>query len=136
MKRASGFTLVELMIVVVIVGVLMAIALPSYRDYTLRSHRADAHAALLDMAARQERFVAQNNQYTGEVAAGNGLNLGTTTSPEGYYTLSAAACPTGNIQICYLLTATAIGSQTADTECLNITYDSTGTKGPITANCW
>ena len=134
MKSTNGFSLIELMIVVMIVGVLMAIALPSYKDYVLRSHRADAQSSLVDIAARQERFVAQRNTYTTEVSANTGLNLGSTNSKENHYTLESEACATGTIATCYLITATAVGSQASDIGCTEMTYDSTGTKGP--ADCW
>jgi type IV pilus assembly protein PilE len=136
MKRASGFTLIELMISVAIVAIVVAIALPNYKEYVLRSHRADAQAALLDMAARQERFLAQNNSYTTLIAPANGLNMGTTTSAEGYYNLSVGVCAGGNISTCYVLTASATGSQAADTDCKDITFDSIGNRGPTTADCW
>ena len=80
MKRRTGFTLIELMIVVIIVGILMAISVPAYQGYVMRSHRTDAHSSLLDIAARQERFVAQRNSYTTEIAAATGLNLGSANS--------------------------------------------------------
>ena len=136
MKRSTGFTLIELMIVVIIIGVLLGISIPAYRDYVVRSHRADAQAALLDIAARQERFVAQNNTYTTELSAGTGLNLGRTTSAEGYYNMSVAACAGGSIATCYVVTATATGSQASDSECATITYDSAGNKSGTTADCW
>jgi type IV pilus assembly protein PilE len=136
MKTASGFTLIELMIVVVIVGILMAISLPAYQGYVLRSHRADGQSALLDLASRQERFVAQNNTYSTNVSAATGLGLGRTTSAEDYYNLSAARCATGTIATCYILTATAVGSQANDTDCTTLTYDSAGRKGGTTAECW
>jgi len=136
MNKASGFSLIELLIVVVIIGLLLGISIPAYQDYTLRSHRTDAQASLLDLAARQERFVAQNNTYTTDVSGATGLNWGTTSSNEGYYTLSAAACGGGSIATCYLLTATAAGSQTNDTDCTTITLDSAGTKSGTTADCW
>ena len=137
MKAENGFSLIELMIVVVIVGILLAIALPAYQDYVLRSHRTDAHSSLLDIAARQERFVAQNNTYTTEISAATGLGIGSTTSREGYYDLTVAACAAGTIANCYLITATATGTQVNDTDCLAITYDSTGVKAGTTAGeCW
>ena len=136
MKSTNGFSLIELMIVVMIVGVLMAIALPSYKDYVLRSHRADAQSSLIDIAARQERFVAQRNTYTTEVIAVTGLNMGLDTTPEGYYTLSVLPGACGDIALCYAITAIATGSQAADTECATITYDHLGTKGPAGTDCW
>ena len=134
MKSTNGFTLIELMIVFIIVGILMGIALPSYRDYVLRSHRTEAHSSLVDIAARQKRFVAQRNAYTGLISPANELNMGTTTTPEGHYTLGVEACDNGTLATCYLITATATGSQVNDTGCTAITYDSAGTKGP--AACW
>ena len=136
MNKTSGFTLIELMIVVVIIGILLAIALPSYQGYTLRSHRADAHASLVDIAARQERFVAQNNTYTTEISANTGLGIGSTTSREGYYNMTVSACGGGTIATCYVVTATATGSQVNDTACVAITYDSTGERSGTTADCW
>ena len=136
MNKTSGFTLIELMIVVVIIGILLAVSLPAYQGYTLRSHRADAHASLVDIAARQERFVAQNNTYTTEISADTGLGIGSTTSREGYYNMTVAACGGGTIASCYLVTATAAGNQVNDTACLTITYDSTGERSGTTANCW
>ena len=126
--------MIELLIVVVIVGILFGISLPAYQGYVLRSHRADGQSSLLDIAARQERFVAQNNTYTTEVSAATGLGLGRTTSPEAYFNMSVAACAGGAIANCYVITATAAGSQVNDTGCTALTYDNAGTKGP--AACW
>ena len=135
MKSSQGFTLLELMIVMVIAGLLFTFAIPAYTDHITRSKRADAHGALLDIAARQERFMAQNNTYTTEIAGGTGLNLGSNESNEGYYDMSVAACGTG-IRSCYTITASAKGAQASDSECQTITYDSRGVKGGSSANCW
>ena len=129
--KNSGFSLIELMIVVAIIGLLAAIAVPAYRDHVLKSHRADAQTILLDLAARQERFIAQNNTYATAISADTGLNLGRTTSREGYYNLTVAANASS-----YLLTATATGGQVADTDCLTITFSSTGVKSGTTGECW
>ena len=124
------------MIVLIIVGVLLGISLPAYQGYVLQSHRADGQSALLDIAARQERFVAQNNTYTAEVSAVTGLGMGRITSREDYYNMTVAACGTGTLATCYLITATAAGTQANDTDCLIITYDSAGVKSGTTADCW
>ena len=135
MNKATGFTLIELMIVVAIIGILMAISVPAYQGYVLRSHRADAHSSLLDLAARQERHIAQYNRYANVITADDqtGLNMAA-NSKKGYYTLGAAACAGGVIANCYTITATAVGSQANDTGCTSLTYNSVGTKTP--AACW
>jgi len=69
-KDASGFTLLELMIVVVVVAILAAVALPSYRDYILRSQLAEAHSNLADMATKLELYYQDNRTYVGACAAG------------------------------------------------------------------
>jgi len=132
MTKTSGFSLIELMIVVAIIGILAGIGIPAYKSHILKSHRADAHATLLDLAARQERFIAQNPAgYATNISAGTGLNLGRTTSREGYYNLTVAADATS-----YLLTATATGGQANDTDCATITFSSTGVKSGTTGDCW
>ena len=64
------------------------------------------------------------------------LGMGITTSRDGYYDMTVAACATGTIATCYLLTATATGGQANDTDCVTITYDSAGAKSGTTADCW
>ena len=81
----GGFTLVELMITLVIIGILIGVALPSYRQYVIRSNRVDATSALLRVAANQERFYLQNNTYSADLAD-VGFPGGATT--EGHYTLA------------------------------------------------
>ena len=133
MNKATGFSLIELMIVVIIVGILMAISVPAYQGYVMRSHRTDAHSSLLDIAARQERFVAQNVvAYTTELV--DDLNLADANSSEGYYTLAVSNAPCNDIANCYTIIATAVGSQANDTDCPAINYDSAGRKTP--AACW
>jgi type IV pilus assembly protein PilE len=139
-NRASGFTLIELMIVVVIVGILAAIALPSYQRYVLRSHRTTAVNALLDMGSREVRYYSANNAYTSSLTGVNGLGYASNPVPvpdatTTYYNLTAAI--SGNS---FTLTAQATGNQVNDTECGNFTYTGLGVKGitgtGTVAQCW
>jgi type IV pilus assembly protein PilE len=82
----KGFTLVELLITIVVVGILASIAVPSYRNYVMRAQRTEAKAALLRIQAAQEKYYLQNNKYTKDLSD-TGLKLGD-KSENGYYTLN------------------------------------------------
>lgn len=97
-KSIHGITLIELMIVVVITGILAAIAYPSYRNYVTQTRRSDAQIALTQAANQQERFFTEFNWYAATLAGTRSGGTSTTgvlgistTSPEGYYTLSPSA---------------------------------------------
>ena len=78
-KGSAGITLLELMIVVMVIGVLAAVAVPNYRDYSARARRAEATTALLQIATQQERYYLSNNTYTTDMSrlgfANSGCNL-------------------------------------------------------------
>lgn len=131
--RQQGFTFIEILIVIVIVGILAATILPNYQDGVRKSRRADGRAALAEMASRQEQFFGQNNTYTTVVdTGGNGLGMGKTTSAKGYYDLTIAAGACGDISRCYILTATASGEQVSDEPCNKLTLDSIGRRTGLT----
>ena len=65
-KRQQGFTLVEVLIVVAIVGILASIAIPSYREYLIRSNRTDAQAYLMELAQRQQQYLMDARAYAGD----------------------------------------------------------------------
>jgi type IV pilus assembly protein PilE len=137
MRLQRGFTLVELMIVILVIAIIASIAIPTYRSFILRAQRTDATAALLRARSAQEKFFLQNRRYMTDadlIAAG--LNM----SEHGFYTVASApdgARPLPN----FALTAVpAAGSpQASDTKCTNFTLDDVGTRGstpsPI-ATCW
>jgi len=89
--RNKGFTLIEVMIVVAVIGILAAIAYPSYQNSVLKAQRADAHESLLRIQQAQEKWRVNNATYTTDLAD---LNVNA-TSMEGYYTLSIDAGATG-----------------------------------------
>ena len=82
-NKQSGFTLIELMITVAIVGIIASIAIPSYFEHVKRAARTEAIAALLDIANRQEQYFADNRQYA---TTFDQLGLNDTTE-NGYYRL-------------------------------------------------
>ena len=135
-RRHAGFTLVELMIVVVIVGILTSIAYPGYLEYTRRAKRAEAKALLSDIAVRQERFYFDHNTYTTDTTE-LGFPFGDVKSAERHYKATVAAM-NANIATGYIITA--ILDSGSDPKCGNLTLDSSGTKGSsVSANaaeCW
>jgi type IV pilus assembly protein PilE len=126
-SKQQGVTLIELMIVVAVVGILAAIAYPSYRNQILRSHRAEAKAALLRIQVEQEKWFLQNNTYTNSLAS---LNSAATTT-NGYYGIALS----GVTATTYTATAAAAGGQTDDSACLSFTITQTGARTPTTG-CW
>jgi type IV pilus assembly protein PilE len=123
MRHLRGFTLIEVMITVAIVGILAAIAYPSYRDQIIKSRRSDGQTLLVEVAGRQERYYFDNASYADKLSKLAGYTADSINSPEGYYSISVSASTADT----YTLTATAQGDQTSDG---NLTLDNLGNKLP------
>ena len=153
--RHQGFTLVELIVAMVILATLAAIAIPSYNQYVLKSHRTEVKSALMDAASLEERFFSTSNLYTNNpMQLGYGVAATPVTVGTGYYIISnitvtlpvapAGASP-GGTPATYLITAVPNpGSmQVNDTQCAVFTINSAGQQTALnsggtdnTANCW
>ena len=163
-RTSTGFTLIELMIVVAIIGIIAAIAYPNYTKSVQKSRRADAMVMLANVASVEERILTKEGQYSDIL--GN-LNAHGTHSENDYYDLTVAingasknvvanyedtatgSPATRTVAItcggsrCFVLAAAAKGSQAQDTECLIVTLDSVGRKRSFNATgenalgtCW
>jgi type IV pilus assembly protein PilE len=136
MERMRGFSLIEIMIVVVVAALLMAMATMAYSRYVFRARRADAHHMLMMIAHAEERWYATYNRYTDDMS-----KLGYGASPHAYYELALTvddATAQG-----YVATATPINAQASDA-CGELTIDNAGHKMPhgddaaanANGNCW
>ncbi len=138
-RRPTGFTLVELMIITVIVGILASVAYPSYREYVRRSIRAEGKALISDIAARMERFYFDNNRYTDDLED-LGYPGGTAESAEGHYSASLEEGPAADdFATSYLIRITPQGTHD-DPKCNQLTQDSRGKQSTnVSGNdevCW
>lgn len=139
-RKQPGFSLIEVMVVVAVLGILAGIGFPSYQDYVRRGHRSSAQQLIMEIATKQGQYILDARAYTDIIGAGTtGLNIAnrdgwtcTTTSAapqcsNSYYTLAItvdnAATPPS-----FTMTATAIGTQVPDG---NLTYNNTGAKSRL-----
>jgi type IV pilus assembly protein PilE len=139
MKKTYGFTLIELMIVLVVIGILVAVAYPSYQNSVRKTGRSEAKAELMDVAAKLQRCYSLYGRYNDSsnnckvyelMEAGD-----ITSSGEGLYSVDFGTGATGVTSSTYVLTATAVKlPQTKDEGCEVLKLTHTGVKSPT--ECW
>ncbi len=117
----SGFTLIELMIVVAVIAILAGIAYPSYIEHIKKTRRSAGAACLLEQAQFMERYYTTKMTYVGAAPPATAC----TADAQAYYGFGA---PSNLTATTYTLTATAIGSQASDSKCLDLSIDQTGKK--------
>jgi type IV pilus assembly protein PilE len=144
--RQQGVTLIELVTVMVIVGILAAVAIPSYRSYVTRSQRSDAKDAVLALATQQEKHYLQCNAYATVIDTATNCGAGelqsVDASKNGWYALATGSADTALV---FTATATAVNgeNQWQDTECRSFTVNQAGVRSALdaggadnTAECW
>lgn len=138
MKRANGFSLIELMIVVAVIGILSAIAYPSYQESVRKGNRAEVKAALLEAAQALERFYSLNGSYlSAPDTLPNVYSANVPSAQDTKYQISVQGTPSRNT---YTLRATRSGSMSGD-PCGDFEISHTGQKAVVNATrtadeCW
>jgi type IV pilus assembly protein PilE len=141
--KTSGFSLIELMVVVVVITILLAIAIPMYQTYIQQSRRTAAKTGLMDVASREEKYFSTNNTYTqnltllGYTGTGTSITVPNNTPTTDYYTITVA--PSGSSSSDFTATAAPINSQASDA-CATYTLTDLGVQGNSggseTSGCW
>ena len=130
MRRSRGFTLVEIMVVVAIIGILAAIAIPSYQKQVQKSNRANAQAFLMNVAQKQQLYLPSARSYAADLTE---LQLPAPTDVTKFYdiTMTNGAGPPPT----FTVTATPKGTQATD-QFGTMTIDAAGTKGSASGTSW
>jgi type IV pilus assembly protein PilE len=146
LNGARGFTLMELIITMVIIGILAVVAIPQYSEYINRSRRAEAQAFLLEVAARQQHFLVDRRQYNAfksgelnnveELPAAGGLGMRRPANMATYYDVTSTVDNTTNPPT-FTIAAAPKGSQSGE-RCGTMTVDQAGERRTSTnaTGCW
>ncbi len=127
LKKTRGFTLIELMIVVLIASIIMAVGYPSYKRYVIKARRVDAGSNLLEISQYMERFFTENGRYNQDTG-GTAFSLPFTKSPKDGTTTFYNISTTALTATAYTLQASPTGDQASDTDCGALTLNSVGVK--------
>jgi type IV pilus assembly protein PilE len=129
-KKSFGFTLVEVLITVAIIGILSSVAYPSYVDYVVRANRSEGLRELVRIANLQEQYYVDNRSYTA-LMTDLGLDADPFLTENSHYSIDATV-----VDDTFTLVATAKGTQALkDTSCGTISITNTGKKTPVSI-CW
>ncbi|CAA6811359.1 MAG: Pilus assembly protein PilE [uncultured Thiotrichaceae bacterium] len=136
-RQQQGFTLIEIMIVVAIIGIISAVAYPSYLAQVQQSRRSDAQVGLQQLAQRQEAYFSRSYSYASTLEQLGYGNVTSIDSPEGMYlhsisATSPSACDGTATASCTSFTVSAVpkagNSQASDNDCATFTLDNVGRK--------
>ncbi len=146
MKKQSGVSLVELMIVVAILGIIVSISVPYLKTYKVRTARgADCKVPLAEMAIALEKYHDRNGVYTTTIGDINFSQYSATDASDSKYEYEIAAGTTGNINSSYVISCKKVAANNLDTDCGTLTLDNFGRKGMTDAvtgstrsaeDCW
>lgn len=145
-KHTRGFTIVELMVVLIIIAILAAVAYPSYQESILKTKRSEGRAALMRTMQQQERHYSQHASYVAFSAASADAEeksfrwYSGDNASNSFYEISAEACSGQNIRDCVKLSAVPgtqnVNHQYHDPVCGRLTLTSEGEKSAGAGHCW
>jgi type IV pilus assembly protein PilE len=131
-RQCCGFTLIELMITVAVVGILASIALPSYQEYVRKSRRADAQAFMYEVASRQQHHLLDRRMYASTLTT---LGLVVPPSVSAHYSIALPTVMNDAQPMGFVLQAATKGAQVNDA-CGTLTLNAQGAKGADKDGCW
>ncbi len=127
-SRHKGFTLVELMVTVVVISILVGIAVPSYRQYVIRSKRSAAQATMMDIANREQQFLLANRAYADKATLeASGYVLPAEVAESYTWTVQASVGPPPS----FVITFTGAGAQASDNSPEPLKLTNTGAQSPV-----